>query len=346
MAKAARKGSADRSIKTSAPGDLTRKLVFALNPVELGDIDDCGTNEGLKVTLTKDNWRLFIYRYIIFDDQTHLLTFDNYKQFLDKEVTVRSPIFCKSEKICKKCFGEYCKYLKSRYIGMIASQSLGERATQLTMRTFHTGGAAEVSEVELPTVVKENNKQLILEVDATISGDFKQGILGQATTLVIETDSDIYTVMLPAQSQVFVESGSKVKAGTAFASLPDKSSNIVGAIEYCKKLLETSYIKKQHWKDVYNSLQEMFGGLGILSIWYEILLSQIMRDPDTPHKPWRLGDRTKDPLMMSIIELPFLRPLLALAFQNIDKALTKIILQNEVDIEDYTILERIFMSRV
>jgi hypothetical protein len=61
---------------------------------------------------------------------------------IEKQIQVRSPILCKSAKVCQTCYGDLHKTINSRFIGIIAAQTLGERATQLVLRTFHTSGSA------------------------------------------------------------------------------------------------------------------------------------------------------------------------------------------------------------
>ena len=73
------------------------------------------------------------------------ITIDNYMSFCGKEIQLRSPIFCKSPKICKICYGGTHQFIHSNYIGVIAAQALGEIATQLTLRTFHIGGVAKMN---------------------------------------------------------------------------------------------------------------------------------------------------------------------------------------------------------
>jgi len=77
--------------------------------------------------------------------QLELVTEKNFKSLIGKTVKFRSPIMCKNQKICKKCYGELYKNLHSKYIGVIAAQALGEVATQLTLRTFHVSGVAQMN---------------------------------------------------------------------------------------------------------------------------------------------------------------------------------------------------------
>jgi len=354
MTKASRKGSADRSIRTSEPGDLTRKLIFALNPVELDpNLESCGTNQFLEVTLTDKNKNLFIYRYIHDNGKDVLLTHDNIDNYVGQTVKLYSPIFCKSRKICRKCYGEYDRYLKSPYIGMIASQSLGERATQLIMRTFHTGGSADVGEIDFPQHLIEEQEGIIkTKEDLIIIDELSIGTTGSPITFTVidPSNDESYTVSLPAYSEILKHSDGHeyVRAGTAIAKLPDTSTNIVGAIEYVRAILESSKIRDLTWDKLYKELLKIFGeDLGVLSIWYEILVSQLMRDPDDPVKLWRLREDREnvEPMLMTVRQIPFMRLLLALAFQNIGKSLSLITEHIEIDINDLTVLEKIFLAR-
>jgi len=352
MCKASRKGSVDRSVRTSEPGYLTRKLIFVLNPVE-ADIygQPCDTEDTLTITLTEDNKNLFIYRYIKTKDGDILLTPDNIDKFVNTTVELYSPIFCKYERLCPKCFGEYGRYLRSPYVGMIASQALGERATQLIMRTFHTGGSAETGKVEIPTeIFKEIDGQIYAKSDIILLDEVSYGTTSTPLSLSFTDGETEYTMILPSYTEIYVESGGNVKIseGTLFAKLPDTSSNIVGAISYVETILESgSEMRDKHWKDIYMDLLNIFGDLNVLSVWYEILVSQIMRDPTDPTKLWRLmPDRDQhEPKLHTIRQIPFFRPLLAIAFQNIGKSLSELANRIEIDIHDLTILERIFVSK-
>jgi hypothetical protein len=79
------------------------------------------------------------------DNELVLITDDNYLNICGTTVKVRSPIFCKSHGLCKKCYGDTHTICHSKYVGVISAQALGEVATQLTLRTFHTGGIAVMS---------------------------------------------------------------------------------------------------------------------------------------------------------------------------------------------------------
>lgn len=142
-----RKGLLDVAINTGDSGYLSRKLAFSCSNLQLNpDLDDCGTTDYLNVFVDSEKKaRTLLYRYWL-DTETKTekqITKQNYKELVGKNIKLRSPIYCRSEKICKKCYGDLYKILHSNFIGMIAAQSLGEVATQLVLRVFHTSGVAQ-----------------------------------------------------------------------------------------------------------------------------------------------------------------------------------------------------------
>lgn len=165
----ARKGMADTAMKTSKSGYMTRKLVDAVQEIIIKE-QDCGTNRGLIVEAivdTKQNsrieqlWERIANRFAFSDiinpktnttiiKKGEIITPDIAHIVQDCGITkveVRSVLHCKSKSgVCQKCFGNDLTTNKpieiGTAIGVIAAQSIGEPGTQLTMRTFHTGGAA------------------------------------------------------------------------------------------------------------------------------------------------------------------------------------------------------------
>lgn len=136
----ARKGIIDRVLNTADTGYMSRKLAFVLNSVEADQyLMDCGTKRSLTVKLTSDLMKRLDGRYLASGE---VFESNNYK--VGQVIQLRSPMFCKSKKICFRCYGNLLKRHRSPYIGIIAAQSIGERGTQMIMRTFHTGGAVEL----------------------------------------------------------------------------------------------------------------------------------------------------------------------------------------------------------
>jgi len=159
----ARKGLADTALRTSDAGYLTRRLVDIVQDVIVLE-DDCGTTSGILVTETKEAFLPSLYDRIVWrmaaariaDPADDTVIVDRNEE-IDEEkarrvvsagvtqVYVRSPLTCQSRwGICQYCYGMDLSrgHLVEKHVtvGIIAAQSIGEPGTQLTLRTFHTGG--------------------------------------------------------------------------------------------------------------------------------------------------------------------------------------------------------------
>jgi len=158
-----RKGLLDVAINTGVSGYLSRKLIFTCVNLQLGDEEDCGTKDLLGVFVKNERKaKMLINRYCLNGDKLEKITIDNYKNLVNKKIYIRSPILCENEKVCKICYGDLHKTVQSRFIGVVAAQTLGERATQLVLRTFHTSGVATIKG-------EKNNEESLKQED--IIGD-------------------------------------------------------------------------------------------------------------------------------------------------------------------------------
>lgn len=139
-----RKGLLDVALNTGVSGYLSRKLIFCCANLQLDEsLEDCGTEDCLKVFVDSERKaEMLIHRFIINENKLEKITKENCYSFINKTIFLRSPIYCKQPKICKTCYGELYKVLRSRYIGIIAAQSLGEANTQLVLKNFHHSGSA------------------------------------------------------------------------------------------------------------------------------------------------------------------------------------------------------------
>lgn len=163
----ARKGLADTALKTADSGYLTRRLVDVAQDVIVRE-DDCGTDRGLIVKAIKEGNEIieslfdrlagrFARRAILHPEtnevlvgENQLITEDTARIIEDagiEEVVIRSAFTCNSRHgVCKTCYGRNlatgADVEVGEAVGIIAAQSIGEPGTQLTMRTFHTGGVA------------------------------------------------------------------------------------------------------------------------------------------------------------------------------------------------------------
>ncbi len=195
----ARKGNADTAMKTAAAGYLTRRLVDVAQDVIVRE-PDCGTNKGLEKSL-KDidgNWdeqtiELSVLHRALQNDvvvgknviakagsTVDAKVIEAFKAADVEAVGVRSVLTCESlQGVCALCYGISLATGDAvelgEAIGIIAAQSIGEPGTQLTMRTFHTGGAA--SSAKKQTILKSIGGQKV-RVERLISYDITQGLNG------------------------------------------------------------------------------------------------------------------------------------------------------------------------
>ncbi len=197
----ARKGLADTALKTADAGYLTRRLVDVAQEVII-NAEDCGTTNGIKVSSIKEGIEIIepledrITGRVAVDNVANLLTSEviikagqgiteEIAKRLDEagieQIRVRSVLTCELERgVCAKCYGVNLADGKEvqigEAVGIIAAQSIGEPGTQLTLRTFHVGGAAsralEQSKIEAGKpgkvkfhglkLVENRNKELIV----------------------------------------------------------------------------------------------------------------------------------------------------------------------------------------
>ena len=198
----ARKGLADTALRTADSGYLTRRLVDVSQDVIIRD-DDCGCHDGIEVSRIMDGNRVLetleerlTGRYCVepvIDPNTgevlmetdRMMTAEDAKRIADagiESVKIRSLITCKSRHgVCRKCYGANLAFNEpvqvGEAVGIIAAQSIGEPGTQLTMRTFHTGGVAGGADITqgLPRVEElfEARKPKQLAILSEIEGDVR-----------------------------------------------------------------------------------------------------------------------------------------------------------------------------
>jgi len=152
----ARKGIIDRVINTADTGYMARRLAYFLNTVEVDrTLRDCKTTRTLDFLLTEDLIDRFTGRFVIKNGK--LMPFEQAKLKLGDIVHLRSPVFCRSPKICHTCYGRLIERHRTPYVGILASQIIGERGTQLIMKTFHTGGAVTLIKRDMLSDIINND---------------------------------------------------------------------------------------------------------------------------------------------------------------------------------------------
>ncbi len=238
----ARKGNADTALKTADSGYLTRRLVDVSQDVIVRE-EDCGTLEGMYVSEIKEGSETIegleerlTGRYTA-EDVLHpetgelLAAKDTYmgSELAAKiantgiaKVKIRSVFRCKSKiGVCSKCYGMNMatadKINIGEAVGIVAAQSIGEPGTQLTMRTFHTGGVAGADITQgLPRVEElfEARKPKGLAIVSEVTGTVRvEETKKKKTVYVITADGEEYTYEIPFGSRLKVHDGNAIEAG-------------------------------------------------------------------------------------------------------------------------------------
>jgi DNA-directed RNA polymerase subunit beta' len=245
----ARKGLADTALRTADSGYLTRRLVDVAQDV-IVRAEDCGTTAGVWVTDISEERALTepLFERIAGRVSAAEIRHPETQEVLVKEgseindvqarhlihagvtqVKVRSVLTCQArEGVCRLCYGRNLATGKlveiGEAVGVIAAQSIGEPGTQLTMRTFHTGGVAGTDITQgLPRVEElfeariPKGKAIISEIDGEV-----EVIRTETARKVKVTSRDVYDVTYPLteKMQPLIESGTAVQEGQEIAKGP------------------------------------------------------------------------------------------------------------------------------
>ena len=238
----ARKGLADTALRTADSGYLTRRLVDVAQDV-IVRLEDCKTKEFIEMPLhaedgsPNDN---LLGRFTAAGDQDQARPLARQEGRADRRrrrsprsprawarttrstVPVRSVLKCEAETgVCQQCYGVAPATGKvvaiGDAVGIIAAQSIGEPGTQLTLRTFHTGGVAGADITHgLPRVVelfearKPKGLAKLAEVDGTVAIEDTEKALKVTIT---DASGEEHAYSFPRRTRLFVEQGEKVKAG-------------------------------------------------------------------------------------------------------------------------------------
>ena len=245
----ARKGLADTALRTADSGYLTRRLVDVSQDVIIRE-DDCGSVEGVTATAlqelgqTVQTFGESIHgRYtaedvknpetgeLVFARNTMLRNTDA-KQLEAagiREIKIRSVLSCEATSgVCAKCYGmnlaDGSPVNVGEAVGVIAAQSIGEPGTQLTMRTFHTGGIAgdDITQglprvEELFEARKPKKMSQLAEITGTVSIEETKKSAIVALTLTNQTDGETFVYQIPS-SNIIVSSGDHVTKGQELTS--------------------------------------------------------------------------------------------------------------------------------
>jgi DNA-directed RNA polymerase, beta'' subunit, predominant form len=247
----ARKGLADTALRTADSGYLTRRLVDVSQDVIIREMD-CGAKEGIEVYEIKDGNQVIepfsdrlVGRYPLEDivhpetgellvSKDKLMDGDDAKRVIDagiERVRLRSVLHCKARYgVCAKCYGSNLAFNNpigiGEAVGIIAAQSIGEPGTQLTMRTFHTGGVAggDITQglprvEELFEARKPKKAAILTDIGGIIHiEEGRRGINNVTVTDPENGDSKTYPVAI--NTPLRVHEGDLIEKGTALMDGP------------------------------------------------------------------------------------------------------------------------------
>ncbi|MBE9032192.1 DNA-directed RNA polymerase subunit beta' [filamentous cyanobacterium LEGE 11480] len=246
----ARKGLVDTALRTADSGYLTRRLVDVSQDVIIREID-CGTQRGIRIgdmtdgekTLIKLKDRIF--GRVAGEEVKHpktgevILTrnqdidqvlCDRIDQANVKEMVVRSPLTCEATRsVCQLCYGWSLAHAHlvdiGEAVGIIAAQSIGEPGTQLTMRTFHTGGVftgevARQEKAKYDGTIHFSDKIRTRAFRTTHGQDALIVESSDAANKMTVSGNKDQTFTLPQGAMLFVSDGDQVKKGQILAEIP------------------------------------------------------------------------------------------------------------------------------
>jgi len=259
----ARKGLADTALKTADAGYLTRRLVDVSQDVTITE-HDCGTLRGIKVSALKDNEDIVqplserilgrVSVHDVYDPHTDELIVeanelideekaDKIAQTSIEEVEIRSVLTCESRRgVCTLCYGLNLGTQRmvevGESVGVVAAQSIGEPGTQLTLRTFHTGGTASRVSAESTIQAKFSGvlefKNLRSVTYEESDGD-KEVVLSRQGEIQImdpvEDGRELTSYVVPYGAELLVEEGQEVDQGEVLVSWDPYNSLILTEVD-------------------------------------------------------------------------------------------------------------------
>ncbi|MCI6007705.1 DNA-directed RNA polymerase subunit beta' [Oscillospiraceae bacterium LCP25S3_E10] len=268
----ARKGLADTALRTADSGYLTRRLVDVSQDVIVRE-DDCGTHDGIDIYTIYDGKRKIedirerlLGRYLaedFVDPQTGEVLVSKETMMGDKEadiisnsgvekVKIRSILGCRAKHgVCRKCYGSNLAngmpVTVGEAVGTIAAQSIGEPGTQLTMRTFHTGGVAGGEDITqgLPRVEelfesrRPKHQAILSEIDGEVRFETIKG--ARHAVIFNKETADERSYLIPHGSREKIQEGQFVSKGdmlTEGAKNPHDVLDILGVEAVQNYLIE------------------------------------------------------------------------------------------------------------
>ena len=234
IASRSRAGLMDKKLHVAQAGYFTRKLVEFLYPLRITEID-CETGDGIRIDRADfevfeksevDLSRFILGRYVKRpgDEDWRLVTRDDLKEFKDCDLIVRSPVTCETVNgLCSKCCGLELSSMRERttgdYIGVLAGHTIGERGTQLSMKTFQTGSSgftmqsvsSEFFRIEEDNYVEYIERLAESSVEGIMSKEQKKGQKETPLLASIDVSSIYFEILFRRMKDLSLKNESGVK---------------------------------------------------------------------------------------------------------------------------------------
>lgn len=319
----ARKGASDTALKTAKAGYLTRRMIDAVHDVIITE-EDCKDDEGIIITRqeaeeTNESFANKIYSRVILetvkDKEGNVIV--NKGEYITRtiakkidelrieKIRVRSPFTCKSIwGVCAKCYGfdlAYDKPIKiGEAVGIIAAQSIGEPATQLTMRTFHVGGVAGAADItqgvpraeELLEARTPKNQSILSPVNGIVESIEESPKYWKVT--IRGPRRKKFIVHIPRAFNLLVKKGTKIEKGDP---LNEGIKDPKAIYAYKGKIEAFKYILNE-FKKIYN-----FQGAEIHDKHVEIVIRKMfsrVRVKDPGDSLFAYNDIVEKPIFLSV----------------------------------------------
>nr|QWZ47270.1 RNA polymerase beta'' subunit [Cyananthus flavus] len=286
----ARKGVVDTAVRTSDAGYLTRRLVEVVQHIVVRRTD-CGTVQGISVSPRTRNGmmqeRIFIQTLIgrVLADDLYIGSrciatrnqdiggglVNRVITFRAQSIYIRTPFTCRSTSwICRLCYGRSLTHGDlvelGEAVGIIAGQSIGEPGTQLTLRTFHTGGVftgGTAEHVRAPSNGKIKFNEDLVHPTRTRHGH-PAFLCSRDVYVTIKSEDFIHNVRIPSKSFLLVQNGQYVESEQVIAEIRAGTSPL-SLKEKVRKHIYSDLEGEMHWNtDVYHAPEFTYGNVHLL----------------------------------------------------------------------------------
>jgi len=283
----ARKGVVDTAVRTSDAGYLTRRLVEVVQHIIVRRID-CGTIQGISVSPRNEmTERVFVQTLIgrvLADDiyiglrciaarnqDIGIGLINRFITFRARSIYIRTPFTCRSTSwICQLCYGRSTTHGDlaelGEAVGIIAGQSIGEPGTQLTLRTFHTGGVftgGTAEHVRAPSNGKIKFNEDFVHPTRTRHGH-PAFLCSIDLYVIIESRGVIHNVNIPPKSLILVQNNQYVESEQVIAEIRAGTSTFHFK-EKVRKHIYSESEGEMHWStDVYHAPEYTYGNVHLL----------------------------------------------------------------------------------